>query len=173
MSTCKGAPEDGLSVAIASLHKGKQNSRLQTMPKANFLTSTWIFWWGVFSCVLHFANWTIFCHKNFVGKHCSVKIHLLERSCLGVSLNEWCQVCGYCWVFRIFFQFFLNHSSVCRQRGWDFAGWYRWPVRRGFLLVLALVSASLYPSSPCKASENVVVLCFASRNHRFTLILLF
>lgn len=113
------------------------------------------------------------CHKNFVCKCCSVKIHLLERSCLGLSLNEWCQVCGYCWLFRICFNFFkplycvqAERLGLCRVK-------YRWPGRGGFLAVLALISAFLFPSSPCRASENVVMLCFASRNHRFTLILFF
>lgn len=42
------------------MHKGKQNSRLQTLPKVDFWTSAWTFWCGVFSFVLHFVNWAFF-----------------------------------------------------------------------------------------------------------------
>lgn len=174
MWTCKGALENGLSVAIAPFTRGSKTPGYKHCPRSTSGHQPGFS--GVSSHVLHFVNWTIFwlVTKTLFANAAVWKFTCWTGTVLGlVWMNgaKFVVTAGFSEFFPIFF-FFFNYPSVCRQRGLDFAGWYRWPVRRRLLVVLALISA-LYPSPPCKASENVMVLCFASRNHRFTLILFF
>lgn len=53
----------------------------------------------------HEPDFFWFVTKILFANAAGVKIQLLERICLEVGLNEWCQVCGYCWRFRFFFNF--------------------------------------------------------------------
>lgn len=62
--------------------------------------------------------------------------------------------------FSGFVSIFLNHSTVCRQRGWDFAGWFTdGPSGEGFFLWLH----SFLPSSslPLHAKLLKMWWCFA------------
>lgn len=153
--------------------RGSRSRGYRCCPRSTFGHQPGFSWFAVSSC-MPCITWT----QRFFSlswKFC-LQIMQCENSptmeeLFGVSLNEWYQVCGYCWLFRIYL-FFQPFLVLCRQSGWDFAEQYRWPLRR-FLAVLALVPVFLFPFSPCKASENVVVFCFVSRNHSFPLILLF
>lgn len=143
----QGCSGEWVKCCYCSLHKGKQNSRLQTLPKVNFWTSTWIFWCVFSRPAFRELDHFLACHKNFVCKCCSVKIHLLDRNCFGVSLNEWCQVCGYCWLFRIFsnfFFFFLTTLVYVGREVWTLQGDTDGQSGEGFLLSLH----SFLPSTP-------------------------
>lgn len=169
--TCRGAPEDGLSVAIAPLTKESKTPGHKHCPRSTSGHQPG-FSGVVSSHVLHFMNWTIFWFvTKFLYANAAVWKFTCGEELFGGQLEWMVPSLWLLLAFQNFFQFFLNHSSVCRQRGWDFAGWYRWPVKRGFLAVLFFCLS--LPLLSMQTSKNVVVLCFASRNHRFTLILFF
>lgn len=149
--------------------RGSRSRGYRCCPRSTFGHQPGFSWFAVSSCV-PCIMWTqrIF---SLSWKFC-LQIMQCENAptmeeLFGVSLNEWYQVCGYCWLFRIylFFQPFLVLCRLCRM--------LQIATQEKISSVLALVPVFLFPFSPCKGSENVVVFCFVSRNHSFPLILLF
>lgn len=64
----------------------------------------------------HEPDFFWFVTKILFANAAGVKIQLLERICLEVGLNEWCQVCGYCWRFRFFFNFLKLLQCMLAER---------------------------------------------------------